>query len=97
MNISTDIPLTAFSAGLLLKMDAVSARTYLGVVNDKRFVHSQGVESSSWVINHGLNYNYPTVRVFDGVNEIFGDVTYTDENNLTINFLGPISGTATIN
>ncbi len=97
MNVSTDIPLTAFSAGLLLKMDAPTARSYLGVVNDKRHVHTQGVESMAWAINHNLNYQYPTVRVFDGDCEIFGDVTYTDANNLTINFLGPITGTATIN
>lgn len=97
MNISTDIPLTAFTAGLLLKMDAPTARAYLGVVNDKRYVHTQGIESSTWSVPHNLNYNYPTVRVFEGDTEIIGDVTYNDANNLTITFLGPITGTATIN
>ena len=97
MNVNQDIPLTVFSAELLQKQTAAEARNHLGVVNDKRFVYNQSIESASWTINHNLNYQYPTVRVFDGDQEVFGDVTYTDSNNLTINFVGPQSGTATIN
>ena len=97
MNISTDIPLTQFTAALLRKLTAEAARDHLGVVNDKRYIHTQGVASSTWVITHNLDYDYPTVRVFDGDTEIFGRVAYTDSNTVTITFLGPYTGIATIN
>lgn len=97
MNISQDIPLTAAMARLLIQTTVEDARNYLGVVNDKRYVHTQGVESDTWSITHNLNYQYPDVRVFIGEKEIHGDVVYTDANNIQISFLGPVAGVATIN
>lgn len=66
-------------------------------VGDKNYYHQQMVPSSVWDINHNL-LKYPSVNVMDsGGNNVIGDITYVDLNNLTITFKGAFSGSATLN
>lgn len=59
-----------------------------------RYIHDQGVPSSSWIINHNLN-SYPTVTVLDSSGKkVFGDVNYPSVNSMTINFSAPFGGKA---
>lgn len=68
-----------------------------GFQGDKNYFHDQGTPSASWTIQHNMN-KFPSVTVIDtGGNEVEGDVFYVDQNNLTINFNGQFSGTATLN
>lgn len=54
----------------------------------------QTVPAAVWVINHGLNA-FPDVSVLDPANEeLFGQVQYVDDDNLTITFSTPMSGVA---
>jgi hypothetical protein len=54
----------------------------------------QAAPAAVWVINHGLN-SFPSVNVLDPLNqELFGQVDYVDDDNLTITFSSPESGTA---
>ena len=54
----------------------------------------QAAPLTTWVIAHGLD-SFPAVSVISPANEqLFGDVAYVDQNNLTITFGSPVSGTA---
>lgn len=69
----------------------------LGIVNDKTYLHIQGVAADEWIINHNLN-KYPSVSVIDSAkNEVIGEVEYIDTNNLKLKFVGSFSGKATLN
>lgn len=61
------------------------------------YVHTQGVPSALWVVEHNLG-KYPAVTVVDSAQtELEADVAFIDLNNLTITFSGPTGGTATMN
>lgn len=65
--------------------------------DDKNFIFTQAVPSSTWTINHGLNKN-PSVSVVNNNNIlIYGDTTYIDKNNLIISFSAGFSGKAFLN
>jgi hypothetical protein len=67
------------------------------VVGDKNFVFTQDVASNTWVIQHNLN-KFPSVTSVNINNiEMYGEVVFTDVNNLTINFTSASSGKAYIN
>ena len=64
---------------------------------DKTYVYTQAVASAVWNINHNLN-KYPSVSAVN-INNIvyYGDITYIDSNNLTIEFSAGFSGKAYMN
>ena len=58
------------------------------------YVHTQGITSAVWTVNHNLNF-YPNVTVQDSSKKtVEGDVNYTDSNALTISFVNAVSGKA---
>ncbi len=64
---------------------------------DKHYVHDQGISSASWSIQHNLN-KFPSVEVVDSAGTVvIGEVSYTDVNNLTIDFISGFSGKAYLN
>lgn len=64
---------------------------------DRFFTFNQASASATWTIQHNLE-KYPSVTVIDSANDIvYGNTTYTDENNLTITFSAPFSGKAYLN
>ena len=64
---------------------------------DKTFVFVQSAASAVWNIQHDLN-KYPSATMVLSTGQVgMGDVTYIDENNLTITFAGAESGKAFIN
>ena len=66
-------------------------------VGDKNFVFNQVVASNTWVIQHNLN-KFPSVTSVNINNiQMYGEVVFTDVNNLTINFTSASSGKAYIN
>ena len=74
----------------LLQFDALSD-------TDKHYAHTQSVASVTWSVSHNLN-KYPSVTVVLSTGQKgYGDVTYVDENNLTITFSGAESGKAYMN
>jgi hypothetical protein len=57
----------------------------------------QNDPQSSWTIAHGLN-RYPSVTLVDTAHDqIFGDVSYPDQNHVVISFSAPMSGSAFLN
>jgi len=66
-------------------------------VGDKNFVFTQAVAANPWAIQHNLN-KFPSCTMVLGTGQQgYGDVTFIDENNLTITFAGAESGKAYIN
>ena len=69
----------------------------LSAGGDKNYVFVQGVPETTWTIQHNLQ-KFPSVSVVNNNNVlIYGDTTYTDTNNLTINFSAGFSGKAYLN
>lgn len=64
---------------------------------DKTYVHIQNTASATWTIQHDLG-KFPSVTSVN-INNIamYGEVTYIDSNNLTINFSAGFSGKAYMN
>lgn len=58
------------------------------------YTHTQDTSSSSWSINHNLDY-YPSVSIVDSAGTtVVGDVQYVDLNNIVVNFTDPFAGKA---
>jgi len=66
-------------------------------VGDKNFVFTQAVAANPWTIQHNLNKFPSCTMVLSTGQQGYGDVTFIDENNLTITFAGAESGKAYIN
>lgn len=65
--------------------------------SDKNYVHSQSIASVTWNIQHNLNKFPSATMVLSTGQKGYGDITYIDENNLTITFASAESGKAYIN
>lgn len=75
---------------------AVAFHSYR-VASDKNYVYTQLNPSDTWSVNHGLN-KYPSVSVVDsGGNVVYGDISYTSENEIEIRFNASFSGKAYFN
>jgi hypothetical protein len=61
-----------------------------------RFLYTQATEETTWTINHGLNYKYVNVNVYDDNDEMLlpETVTATNANTTTLVFAIPTSGNA---
>lgn len=95
---------TFFDATLIFSEgngNLISGKTY-GIVQgpsnvDKNFIFTQSVASNTWTIAHNLE-KFPSVMVVDsGNNVVVGDITYTNNNSLTVSFSSTFSGKAYIN
>ena len=64
---------------------------------DKNYVHNQAVASAIWNVQHNLDKFPSCTMVLSTGQQGYGDVTFIDENNLTITFAGATSGKAYIN
>ena len=64
---------------------------------DKDFTFTQANGSATWTIAHNLN-KFPSVMITtDAGQQVIGDVSHTNKNNLTITFAGAVSGYAYLN
>tara|TARA_B110000908_G_C9872286_1_gene278876 strand:+ start:279 stop:533 length:255 start_codon:yes stop_codon:yes gene_type:complete len=64
---------------------------------DKYYVHDQGVSSATWNVTHNLGKK-PAVSVVDSANTVVvGEVTYVNDNSLTIVFQAAFAGKAYLN
>lgn len=64
---------------------------------DLNYVHTQSAASAVWTINHGLG-KYPSVVAIDSAGTQWeGEVTYLNDDSLTIEFSVPFGGTAYLN
>lgn len=58
------------------------------------FTYTPDDSLAVWNIDHNLGF-YPSVRVINALGtEFFGDITYTNTDQLTVTFTAPVYGTA---
>ncbi len=68
-----------------------------GAAGDLSYTHTQSLASTLWTVTHNLGKR-PAVTVVDsGGNEVVGDVTHLDANNLTVTFSVAFGGVAYCN
>lgn len=65
--------------------------------NDKHYTHTQNVAASTWTVKHNLDKYPSATMVLSTGQKGYGDITYIDENTLTITFASAESGKAYIN
>ena len=67
------------------------------ITSDLHFTYTQSSASAVWNITHNLGKN-PSVSVVDSAGSlVVGEVSYIDNNNLTITFISAFSGKAYLN
>tara|TARA_R110002012_G_scaffold16404_3_gene63372 strand:- start:1210 stop:1929 length:720 start_codon:yes stop_codon:yes gene_type:complete len=75
----------------------ISLLTYGPDAGDKNYVFTQGTNSATWVVNHGLN-KYPSVSVVNNAGiTVYGQVEYDSLNQVTITFKDATNGQAFFN
>ena len=61
------------------------------------YVHTQNIAAAAWVIPHNLNRQFVGVRANDFAgNILIPEIEYTSNNVVTLNFVFPTQGIATI-
>lgn len=64
---------------------------------DKNYVHVQDVAASVWTASHNLAKR-PAVVVVDSADDVvYGDISYVDDNTVTLTFTGAFTGKAYFN
>lgn len=64
---------------------------------DKNYVHVQNTSSATWTVSHNLGKK-PSVVIVDSADDVVhGEITYSDDNNVTLTFAGAFSGKAYFN
>ena len=65
-----------------------------GVTQTLGYVFNQGSPSSTWTINHGLDF-VPNITVVDSAGSVVeGDYSYPNENTVIATFAGAFAGKA---
>lgn len=65
----------------------------LWVPRSIRYVHVQSAATNTWSVSHNLGYRPGGVTVVDSAdNVVFGDVSYVNDNSLTITFSAAFGG-----
>jgi len=83
--------------GITLTQPASNEITIASLNDDANFVFTQGIPSATWNITHNLG-KFCSVTVVDTSKQIvIGDITYVNDNSLTITFSAPFSGQAFLN
>lgn len=69
----------------------------IATATDNNYAHNQAVANTVWTIAHNLG-KFPCVQVFDDSgNNVEGEISHTDNNNLTITFNTAFAGDAYLN
>ena len=83
--------------GITLTQPASNEITIASLNDDANFIFTQVIPSATWNITHNLG-KFCSVTVVNTSNEIVvGNVTYVNDNSLTITFSAPFSGKAYLN
>ena len=65
--------------------------------NDKSYIFTQAVPSTTWTVSHNLE-KFPSITVIDSGNTVvIGQYTYINNNNVTLTFSAAFAGKAYLN
>ena len=67
-------------------------------IDSSRYLHIQPTAATMWSVTHSLEYDYPSVTVYDGSDKIItpDEITRVSNTRLTISFASPERGNAHI-
>jgi hypothetical protein len=67
-------------------------------IDSSRYLHIQSTAATMWSVTHSLEYDYPSVTVYDGSDKIIipDEITRVSNNRLTISFASAETGNAHI-
>jgi hypothetical protein len=67
-------------------------------IDSSRYLHIQSTAATTWSVTHSLEYDYPSVTVYDNTDKIIipDEITRVTNNTLTISFASAESGNAHI-
>lgn len=76
----------------------ITSTTVQGAIEEVRakskYVHTQASAATVWSVTHNLKF-YPNVSIVDSaLSHVMGEVTYINENSLTVSFTSAFSGKA---
>jgi len=84
------------TAGQLLSSTAIGT-SWVDATQGPTFTFIQAAPATTWTIPHNLG-KFPSVSIINNNSIVInGEVTYTDNNNVTLNFSAGFSGTAYLN
>ena len=97
--ISVSIQQSGYNKSTVIKQPVSNEVSIAGLKGggDKNYVHIQSNPSAQWLVSHNLGKK-PAVVVVDSADEVvYGEITYTDNNTITLTFVGAFSGRAYFN
>jgi len=67
-------------------------------IDSSRYLHTQPTAATNWSVTHSLEYDYPSVTVYDNSDRVIipEEITRVSNTRLTISFASPTSGNAHI-
>jgi len=98
-SISVSITQSGYNKTTIAKQPAQSTVGITGLKGggDKNYVHIQDTAAAVWTASHNLGKK-PSVMVVDSADEVvYGEITYIDDNTVTLTFVGAFSGRAYFN
>lgn len=97
--ISVSVKQSGYNKSTVIKQPVENEVSIAGLKGggDKNYVHVQNTPSASWTASHNLGKK-PAVVVVDSADEVvYGQIEYTDDNTVTLTFVGAFSGKAYFN
>ena len=95
ININTNTQVASSTIKVEQGFTSVSIKGVQG--GDAHFTHTQSTPSTVWSVQHNLGKKASVTVVDSADSVVYGDIEYTDLNNLTITFNGAFSGKAYFN
>ena len=98
-SISVSVKQSGYNKSTVIKQPVENEVSIAGLKGggDKNYVHVQNTPSASWTASHNLGKK-PAVVVVDSADEVvYGQIEYTDDNTVTLTFVGAFSGKAYFN
>lgn len=90
----SDVEIIDLADGDIIVYDQATSSWQNKAPNFQGYTHTQGADSTLWVINHNLNY-YPNVNIQDTAGTtIEGVISYNSSNELQVEFSVAVSGVA---
>lgn len=97
--ISVSIQQSGYNKSTVIKQPVENEINIRGLKGggDKNYVHVQDTPSAEWTASHNLGKK-PAVVIVDSADDVvYGDISYLDDNNVTLTFTGAFTGKAYFN
>jgi len=98
-SVSVSITQSGYNKSTVIKQPVENTISISSIkaTGDKNYIHTQSIPSAQWAVSHNLGKR-PAVVVVDSADDVVhGEIRYTDDNTVTLTFVGAFSGKAYFN